>query len=192
MAQDPNWNCRVDIWTIALDRPREVLLTPGEQARADRFRIERDRIHWTNAHSALRDILSRYVKVAPLDIPLTIGLHGKPVTDGVEFNLSHARGWAMIAVSDCAPVGIDLEAVRSNVEIAKLLDRIGETQLVGTQQELFQVWARREARTKALGGPLMENPLGDLRVVDLTGPEGFAAALAMVGRDPAVHYCGGV
>jgi phosphopantetheinyl transferase len=97
----------------------------------------------------------------------------------------------MIAVSPGPPVGIDLEAIRENVDIARLLARIGETRLTGSRAELFQVWARREARTKAVGGPLMEIPVEDLRVTDLKAPEGFAAALALLGRDPAIHYCGG-
>jgi len=181
-----------DVWTIALGEPREVLLTDEERARAARFHFEKDRVHWSRARSALRAVLARYVKAAPLDISFALGAHGKPSVEGVEFNLSHAGGWAMIAVSEGAAVGIDLEAIRGNVEIAKLLERIGETQLSGSTQELFQVWARREARTKAIGGTLMEIPAGDLRVVDLAAPHGFAAALAMVGCDPVVRYCGGV
>ena len=181
-----------DVWTIALGEPREVLLTDEERARAARFHFEKDRVHWSRARSALRAVLARYVKAAPLDISFAWGAHGKPSVEGVEFNLSHAGGWAMIAVSEGAAVGIDLEAIRGNVEIAQLLERIGETQLSGSTQELFQVWARREARTKAIGGTLMEIPAGDLRVVDLAAPQGFAAALAMVGCDPVVRYCGGV
>jgi len=192
VAHDPNREGPVDVWTISLDEPREALLSPEEQARADRFRFERDRVHWTHARSALRAVLSRYVNGAPLDISFTLGVHGKPAVPGIEFNLSHAGGWAMIAVSECAPVGIDLESIRANVEIGKLLERIGETPLSGSQADLFQAWARREAKTKALGGPLMQIPKGDLRLVDLAAPAGFAAALAMVGRDPLVRYCGGV
>ena len=181
-----------DVWTIALDEPRELLLTDEEQARANRFRFERDRVHWSHARSALRAALARYLNMAPLEISFALGVHGKPSVAGIEFNLSHAGGWAMIAVSEGAAVGIDLEAIRANVDIAALLARIGETALGGSRAEMFQVWSRREARTKAVGGPLMEIPSGDLRVVDLVAPEGFAAALAMVGCDPLTRYCGGV
>jgi 4'-phosphopantetheinyl transferase len=182
----------VDVWTIPLDEPRERVLTSEEQTRADRFRFERDRLHWTHARSALRVILGRYLKAAPHDLAFTLGLHGKPALPGIEFNLSHASGQAMIAVSRSAPVGIDIEAIRPNVDIGKLLERIGETGLSGLQTDLFQAWARREAQTKALGASLMEAPTGDLRVVDLAAPPGFVAALAMVGKEPQVRYCGGV
>jgi 4'-phosphopantetheinyl transferase len=192
VTHHPNRECPVDVWTIALEQPRPALLIPDEEARAARFHFEADRVRWTHARSALRTVLSRYLRVAPLDISFTIGPHGKPAVEGLEFNLSHAGTWAMIAVSHCAPVGIDLESIRPNVEIGGLLLRIGETEVTGSQAQLFQVWARREARTKATGGPLMEIPQGDLRVIDLTAPEGFVAALATVERDPVVRYCGGV
>ena len=181
-----------DVWTIALDGPCEVLLTEDERARASRFRFERDRVHWSHARSALRAVLGRYLKTAPLQIAFSLGPHGKPSVAGLEFNLSHAGGWAMIAVSEGAAVGVDLESIRSNVDMAALLARIGETQLSASRADLFQVWARREARTKAVGGSLMEIPSGDLRVVDLFAPEGFAAALAMVGCDPVIRYRWGV
>jgi 4'-phosphopantetheinyl transferase len=177
-----------DVWTVSLDEPFEALLSAEEQQRAERFRFERDRVRWSHAHSALRAILSKYVNTPPLEMHFEIGAHGKPSIPGVEFNLSHAGGWAMIAVSECAPVGVDIEAVRENVEMARLLERIGETALSGSREDLFRVWTRREARTKAIGGPLMEVPSGDLRVVDLVAPEGFVAALAMVGRDSEIRY----
>ena len=97
----------------------------------------------------------------------------------------------MVAVTRGVPVGIDLEAIRENVDIARLLHRIGETQLTGTKDELFHVWTRREARTKAVGGPLMEIPTADLRVVDITAPPGFAASVALEGTDAEPRYQSG-
>jgi 4'-phosphopantetheinyl transferase len=181
----------VDVWIVELDEVRPLVLTPDEQARAARFRFEADRRHWTNARCALRTILSRYVGTAPEHIPFTFGPHGKPATEGVEFNLSHARNWAAIAVSYGVPVGIDIESIRDNVEIDKLLRRIGETQTLGSKEHLFQIWTRREARTKALGSPLMEIPPPDVVAVDVLAPAGFAASVALIHRTPRVTYCGG-
>ena len=180
--------CRVDVWTISLTAPRELFLSPEEQARAARFRFERDRLHWSNARSALRAILAAQLAVHPLEIHFTLGPHGKPSVEGVEFNISHSGGLAMVAVALDTPVGIDIEHIRPNVDMAKLLRRIGEPDDPAPVQELFQRWTRREAKTKALGTPLMEKPGADLRVVDLIPPEGFAASLALPGRDPEVVY----
>jgi len=181
----------VDVWLFELDKPRPAVLTAEEQARAARFRFEADRRHWSNAHCALRAILSKYVRTPPEDIRFTLGPHGKPATEGIEFNLSHARNWGAIAVSHTISVGIDIESIRDNVEIDKLLRRIGEIQTQGTKEHLFHVWTRREARTKALGSPLMEIPPADVVATDIIAPAGFAASVALVNRTPQVRYCGG-
>jgi 4'-phosphopantetheinyl transferase len=181
----------VDVWTVDLDRTGPILLSPDEQTRAARFRFEADRRHWTQARSALRRILATYLGIGPRELRFTLGPHGKPSTPGIEFNLSHARNQAMIAVSHAIPVGIDIEAIRDHVEMDKLLSRIGETEVRGSKPQLFHVWTRREARTKALGAPLMEMPPADVIAVDIRAPEGFAASVALVNRAPVVRYCVG-
>lgn len=178
----------VSVRTIPLDEPREPLLVPEEEARAARFHFERDRARWINARSALRDVLARHLNVPPLDLRFTAGAHGKPAVEGVQFNLSHSGGWAMIAVSGDVPVGIDIEVIREGVDMARLLGRVGEPRHPAALAELFQRWTRREARTKALGTPLLHPPAGDLRVADLRAPQGLVASLALVGFDPDVFY----
>ena len=181
----------VDIWTIPLDDPRPIVLAPDEQTRAARFRFERDRTHWAHARSALRCVLAGYLDLPAGDLQFCYGEHGKPSLEGgseIEFNISHSRNFALIAVTRGVPVGIDIESIRENVDIAKLLHRIGETELTGTKRELFHVWTRREARTKVLGGPLLEIPTADLRVLDITAPEGFAASVALEGLEPLPRH----
>ncbi|HVW87107.1 MAG TPA: hypothetical protein VHB50_20615 [Bryobacteraceae bacterium] len=180
--------CAVDVWTISLDVPRRVILSPEERDRAARFRFERDRIHWTHARSALRLILGKYLGITPAEIQFTLGQHGKPAVAGIEFNLSHSSGWAMIAVSRHAPVGVDLEKIREDLDIGKLLHRIGEPGLGGTTDALWHEWTRREARTKATGSSLMDLPPCDLRVIDLIAPAGFVASLALRACEPSVNY----
>jgi len=180
--------CKVDVWTLALETPRPTLLSPDEQARAARFRFDRDRLRWANARSALRSILAEQLQHDPLGICFALGPHGKPAIEQLEFNLSHSGGFAMVAVSRDVPVGIDLEQIRESVEIAKLLGRLGEPNQNGSLEELFHRWTRREAKSKALGIPLMQAPQGDLRVVDLTAPHGFAASLALAACDPDIRY----
>ena len=183
--------CRVDIWTFHLDLPRPVVLTPDETVRANRFIFEKDRVYWSHARSALRTTLALYLECAPEAVGFTCGANGKPAVDqrfGMEFNISHSRDHAMIAVTRSVPVGIDLEVIRESVDIAKLLRRVGETELQGSTTELFHRWTRREARTKAVGGQLMLMPEGDLQVTDLTAPEGFAASVALLGARPEPHY----
>ena len=99
----------VDVWTLSLDIPRALFLSPEEQGRAARFRFERDRVHWSHARSALRAILANHLDVAPLSLEFAYGPNEKPAVAGVEFNISHSAGWAMIAISGPTPVGIDLK-----------------------------------------------------------------------------------
>src|SRR5580692_10092890 len=120
----------VDLWTVSLTTPSPDHLSEDEIARANRFKFEADRIRWTRARSALRLILSRYVGDDPARLAFIYGKHGKPALlpfSDVEFNLSHAGDWAMIAVSRSVAVGVDIERIRANVDMAPLLTRLGET-----------------------------------------------------------------
>jgi len=181
----------VDVWTVALEPPRAVILSDDEQVRANRFVFERDRTAWAQSRTILRCILASYAGVPPAALVFAYGEHGKPSLPAhpdLQFNLSHAGGFAMVAVTAGCSVGVDLEAVRPSVDIGSLLRRLGETGLPEDRNALYQVWTRREARTKALCAPLMKEPVGDLRLVDLRAPAGFAASLALVGADPGVRY----
>lgn len=182
--------CPVELWTISLAREYPNHLSEDEMARADRFRFEKDRARWVRARSALRMILSRYANDDPGNLIFTYGPQGKPSLkfSRVPFNLSHAGDWAMIAVTRSASVGVDIESIRPNVDMAALLRRLGETDLAGTLPELFRVWTRREARSKAAGGTLWDKPADDVRAIDIAAPEGYAASVALVGYEPVPQY----
>ncbi len=183
----------VDLWTIPLTTPCPTHLSESEQTRANRFHFEEDRIRWTRARSSLRRILSTYTGIDPEALSFTYGEHGKPalspLTD-IEFNLSHAGDWAMIAVSRSIPVGVDIERIRPDVDGAALLRRLGDTGLPATIPALFQAWTQREAKSKAAGGPLFHPPEAGIYTLDVAAPEGYAASIALAGYQPQVRYCG--
>jgi 4'-phosphopantetheinyl transferase len=181
----------VDLWTVSLAHPRPVHLSEDEVARANRFRFETDRVRWSRARSALRLVLSRYAGEDPDSLFFAYGKQGKPSlapVTGIEFNLSHSGDWAMIAVTREIPVGVDIERMRPEVEIGKLLQRLEETDLPETMPELYHTWTRREAKTKAVGGALFDKPSGDVRVIDAVAPDGYAASVALVEHTPAIRY----
>ena len=160
-------------------------------ARANRLRFEEDRIRWVRARSSLRLILSRYAGDDPARLVFRYGKHGKPTLlpfTEIEFNLSHAGDFAAIAVARSVPVGVDIERLRANVDMAALLRRLGETDLPQGEAELYQAWTRREARTKAEGGPLFTRPADDTRAIDMAAPPGYAASVALAGCEPVVRY----
>ena len=178
----------VEIWTISLLDERPALLSQDETERASRFRFEEDRIRWRRARSALRAILAEYRRVPPETLQFAYSENGKPMLPGIEFNLSHAGDFAMIAVTERTPVGIDIERIRPEIEIGKLLARLGETDLPEGINELYARWTRREARTKAVGGQLFVTPAEDILAVDLTAPEGYSAAVATARSPLTVTY----
>ena len=183
----------VDVWTVSLVNPSPSYLSEDEIARANRFKFEEDRIRWTRACSSLRMILSRYAGDDAFRLAFVYGEHGKPRLlpfSDVEFNLSHSGDYAMVAVARSIPVGVDIERIRTNVDMAPLLRRLGEHDLPAETQQLYQVWTRREARSKAAGGALFDKPAENIYTVDLTAPAGYAASVALVGYEPDVRYCG--
>jgi len=183
----------VDLWTVSLTTPSPSNLSDDEIERAQRFRFEGDRVRWTRARSALRLILSRYVGDDPFRIAFEYGPHGKPALppiNYVQFNLSHAGDWAMIAVSGSVPVGVDIERIRPDLDMTPLLERLGETGLPSAVPDLYHVWTRREARVKAAGGALFETPAANISAVDVKAPEGYVGSVALVAFEPEIHYCG--
>ncbi len=163
----------VHLWGIELDgspRCREqcaLWLDKEEQHRASRLVREEDRQRYVLAHGGLRAVLGRYLGIGPnvLDLyrseagkpSLTRELRGEP---GITFNMSHAHGRALIAVSKGQEVGVDLERIRSDVEVAKLSERYFAPSEHATIMQLpqeqrasrfFRYWVSKEAVLKAQG-----------------------------------------
>jgi 4'-phosphopantetheinyl transferase len=183
----------VDVWLVSLENERETVLSEDEKLRAARFHFEHDRVRWIRAHSALRVILAKLLAAPPLALSFTAGAHGKPALvngGGLEFNLSHAGNWAAIAAARNVPVGVDIERIRENVDMAALLRRLGETDLPETREELYRAWTRREATSKAAGGALFDRWDHDFGVRGLYAPEGYCASVALIGCDPRVRQYG--
>ena len=142
-------------------------LDAGERHRATRLVRERDRQHYVLTHGGLRAVLSRYLGVSPGLVALGHTETGKPfVTRDIRthsvltFNLSHAHGRALIAVSNAQEVGVDLELVRSDVDAAKLSERYftpsEHREIMQSVDEervrrFFRYWVAKEAVLKALG-----------------------------------------
>ena len=106
-----------------------------------------------------------------------------PEHPGVHFNLSHTRGAVLVGLGDL-PLGVDIERVRP--VSPRSMRRIAGA---ASEQEFFDSWVRREARTKCSGNGIStmmrsEEPLrcGEFYHSLDTFP-GYAAGVAS--RDPA-------
>ena len=165
----------VHVWRVELEPPDAVIsdlrnsLSHDERDRADHFVFDRDRRRFTVAHGILRAVLARYHRVEPADMAFETARAGKPHLAPsrhgrfLQFNLSHSRGLALVAVTSGCEIGVDLEwlndavdidqvasVVFSPVEIA-LMNRLAEPQ---KREAFFNGWTRKEAIVKALGAGL--------------------------------------
>ena len=150
-------------------RAAEAHLTPGERARADRFRRECDRRRFVVARARLRELLAERLDTSPRAVQLTYGRAGKPALGprhqcaGLRFNVSHCGDVLAVAIVDGCEVGIDIEAVRplpDADDIAAIVfsahERTEYRALPPAAKfcGFFNGWTRKEAFVKAIGDGL--------------------------------------
>ena len=114
----------------------------------------------------LRVVLSRYAGGEPHELRFARGHAGKPAlvpgqaSPSLRFNASHSDGLAVVAVSACAEVGVDVERVRPDLEVDGIVKRYFSTEealqlsLVPPDRRLeafFAAWTLKESCCKALG-----------------------------------------
>ncbi len=180
----------VHLWWINLEAESAGLewrgmLSEEERQRAERFVFEADRRRFTCAHLALRAILADYLEMAPADIQLETGVHGKPrlttasmPADGgkLYFNLSHSHERALLAITEAGEIGVDVERIRPLDNLDELgracfsrrermlrdaaLDQLADDPqrdrlLSAELRSFFTLWTRKEALLKGLGEGLL-------------------------------------
>jgi 4'-phosphopantetheinyl transferase len=171
----------VDIWSFPLDVEPARLealrtgLSPDENERAARFVFPVHRDRFRAGRGQLREILARYLRVAPSAVAFEYGPQGKPRLAGravVHFNLSHAEHEAVVAVARDRELGIDLEMVRTTIEYEPLAQRFfspPETKALlalpssARPRAFYEYWTCKEAFLKAKGGGL-NVPLDEFEV----------------------------
>jgi 4'-phosphopantetheinyl transferase len=135
--------------------------------------------------------------------------HGKPRVDGVELSVSHSGDAVLVAVAD-APCGADVEQLDSDRDVAGLSRLVlGDGEQAKDEREFVRAWTRKEAVTKATGDGLSvpfsqvivagdpprvrswpyPGPPDRVTLLDLDAPDGYLAALAVLGpvTDISVH-----
>lgn len=194
----------VDVWHVSLKlddetarrqlRDGEFALDKTERARADRLRFPEHRRRYVAAHVAVRVILARQLGEKPETVQLHALPSGKPEVVGqpLRFNLSHSGDRAMLAVTACRSIGVDIERVRSHPIDAGVARRFAphEAHLLTTLPlgqrgaRFTTLWARKEALAKALGAGitrLLHVEVGD-------DASGGAGAVVLAGDDAAVPH----
>ncbi len=206
----------VHTWRIALNRaPGDISgLSADERSRAARFRADADRARFVASHAALRTILGLYAGRRPEDLIFRDGPHGKPSLGepsgtGIEFNLSHSGGLAVVAVAP-RRVGIDVEAARAVPEweaiVARFFSPREQASFLLLPEALrpnafFRVWTCKEAYIKAIGTGLLTSldsfsvdvdPREPMRLSEVVGRPDEAARWSIHDLDPGPGYAGAV
>ncbi len=174
---------------VAATPPLEELLSllgESEAVRAEELSGSPNSAQFVTTRAALRVILGRLLEVAPREVPIGVGEHGKPLlTQGTFcFNISHTQGLILIAVREAGPIGIDVETTQRRLPRPSARRRMLAEAEARTLDELppaefrrafFQAWSRKEAYAKGLG-------LGlglDFRAIEV----GWSG-IAMIGEPP--------
>ena len=162
----------IHVWRTALkcddgliDNYRN-LLTEDERARANRFRLEEHKDRFTIRRGILRVLIGRYLNQGPYGEPFPLNEFGKPrlptVASGLDlrFNVSHSSGMALLAFAHNREIGVDVEAIRPDIDYCALATRFFSPTESSTLLSLppnqrsrafFAGWSRKEAYIKARG-----------------------------------------
>ncbi len=164
----------IHIWTVPLDPPPHVVarlrqrLAPDELQRADRFRFDKHRRHYTVGRGVLRRLLGLYLGRGPQDVHFRYGDKDKPhladdAETGLYFNLSNSEDMALVGVTRHGEIGVDIEHLRpmpDGEQIAERFFSIPERDVLrGVPEDqkhlaFFNCWTRKEAYIKAVGDGL--------------------------------------
>ncbi|QKH39459.1 4'-phosphopantetheinyl transferase superfamily protein [Achromobacter pestifer] len=164
----------IQVFQLALDLAAPLadsalaLLSKEEAARALRFHQHGDKVRFVTARAALRRLLGARLDCRPESLRFAANKHGKPRLDvacsadpAPYFNVSHAGAFALIALSDRFPVGVDIERRDPHCDIAAMSRLALSTQELELPHErrldFFDCWTAKEAVLKALGMGVAEH-----------------------------------
>jgi len=145
------------------------LLDVSEQARAMRFRFERDREPYVIAHAAWRTVLATCLDVPIQAVPLTSSSSGQPHLPGTRLvtSLSHSGSWVAIGIGHGECIGVDVERAPSRMDLSSLMPkfctpaecaRMAQLPTLLRETTLLALWTRKEALLKAFGTGFKEDP----------------------------------
>lgn len=183
---------KIDL-SAPLDSPQLAVLSDSERARGARFLRKEDALRHTATRAALRTALAERLSLPAATLAFEQDGHGRPWLDGaakgrLDFNVSHAGSYALIAIAADRRVGVDIEVQRENFDWRAMarsvlagpeavhIESLPESQRLAA---FFDVWTAKEALLKALG----------TGIVVPGGIEGFSVLDAECGAQRLPHVC---
>jgi 4'-phosphopantetheinyl transferase len=164
-------NDEVHVWCQTLSNPWTKssetyrLLSPDEQNRANRFKVEHARDQFIGSRVVLRRLLAGYLGIEANDLVFSYHEGGKPRLAGLqgehlEFNLSHSGGFVVCAIARQRALGVDIEQIRPDVSYedivqahfsAREIEGLARLPPEARRYAFFAAWTKKEAYVKALG-----------------------------------------
>jgi 4'-phosphopantetheinyl transferase len=190
----------IHVWLVTLvdvsSDGAAAVLSPDERAHGSRFVSAPLRRRFVCKRAALRHILATYARTRAADLAFGTGEHGKPyllerdgTASSLEFNVSDAGEYALVAVAMQRAVGVDIETIRQIEDADDIIEqhfsaieRAAYRRLAPEQRLIafFTAWTRKEAYVKAVGRGL-NLPLDSFSVaIDPAAP----ARLIEIDGDP--------
>ena len=192
------------------------LLSVEEKQRAGRFSRPDDRSRYIAAHGILRELVGRYLSIAPEVLGFAQNVFGKPRLalrpdqTKLSFNLAHSGEAMLFALASDHRVGVDVEQFRTDFDVMELAqsqfssEEIRKLQAYDPTERtnaFFRCWTRKEAYVKARGEGL-SIPLNQFTVnfgpdelpgVSWAADDPLAAARwSMFDLAPAPGYAGAI
>src|SRR5262249_6080635 len=143
-----------------------TLLTAAERQQQQRFYFAKDRHRYLLTRALVRTVLSRYVPIAACDWRFEPSRYGRPmiVNDhelvrGLSFNISHADGLIVLAVTCAGLIGVDTEPASREIPLS-IADRyFSPKEVAGVKalpaglqpRRLLDLWTLKESYIKARG-----------------------------------------
>ena len=166
----------VHVWRAPLDDSPErascyrPYLSADELIRANQCRTPHPQYQFVITRGILRILLSRYMKVHPIQLQFENQPQGKPVllttsSLPIQFNVSHTLGMALIAVTTQHAVGIDVEWIDRKIQDRDIAERYfspRESQYLASlspaerTHQFFSYWTCKEAYLKMQGRGIAE------------------------------------
>lgn len=194
---------RCDVWWARPAAATERLLRMLDDIDRERYaayRRDTDRHRFLTGRTLIRTIAGERLGIEPEQVKLDSSCfgcgkpHGKPRVvgaAGVEVSVSHSGDWVALAITDGAPVGVDVEEVR-NAEVSDLarisFSAAEQEAFAAVPEELrrtafFTYWSRKEAVVKATGKG-MSVPMSSLTLAPFDAPAGIVSSAS---SDVDVH-----
>ena len=160
----------IEVWLLPLNLRAPLhdadlsILSNSERNHATALYFHEDRVRSVATRAALRRLLAPQVMSTPEALLFATNAYGKPFLQSnahIEFNVSHAGSFSLIATSRERCVGVDIEYADRPIDISSLarhvfspLERRCARQ---TQHAFMRRWVAKESALKALGIGISEH-----------------------------------